>query len=147
MRLKTTGIDETIENFDKIAKGIVNAEKPMRQATTIVTRDARLNAPVDTGRLRASIMPSVRSSSFGTVGVVGSNVEYAPYQELGTQPFWPPVAALETWARRHGMVAFLVARAIAQRGIRAKRFLQKAYNSNVNRINQLFNDYIRRLTK
>ena len=100
MKLKTTGIDETIENFDKIAKGIVNAEKPMRQATTIVTRDARLNAPVDTGRLRASIIPSVRSSSFGTVGVVGSNVEYAPYQELGTQPFWPPVAALETRTRR-----------------------------------------------
>lgn len=59
--------------------------KAMRDATLIVTRGAKINAPVDTGRLRASITPEVRSEGEDMLGVVGSNVIYAPYQELGTK--------------------------------------------------------------
>lgn len=43
---------------------------------------ARNNAPVDTGALRNSITSEVLSSEHAVV--VGSNIEYAPYQELGT---------------------------------------------------------------
>lgn len=58
----------------------------MRKATLIVLRDAKINAPVDTGRLRASITPDVRREGDNEiVGVVGSNVSYAAYQELGTK--------------------------------------------------------------
>jgi hypothetical protein len=67
---------------------------------------------------------------------VGSNVKYAPFQELGTRPFWPPLSALETWAKRHGTSAFLVARAIATRGIKAVRYLQRALEDNADRIYQ-----------
>lgn len=53
---------------------------------------AKRICPVDTGRLRASISSRVEP---GPVGVVGTNVEYAPYVELGTvhtpaQPFLTP---------------------------------------------------------
>ena len=54
-------------------------------------------APVDTGRLRASIAWSIEEEGDSLVGYVGSNVEYAIYQELGTQfmapqPYlWPGV--------------------------------------------------------
>ena len=43
---------------------------------------ARANAPVDTGRLRNSIgyVPLHGEDAV----LIGSNVEYAPYQELGT---------------------------------------------------------------
>lgn len=37
-------------------------------------------APVDTGRLRASISHVVDDDAV----IIGTNVEYAPYQELGT---------------------------------------------------------------
>lgn len=56
----------------------------MEQATLLVTRSAKILSPVDTGRLRASITPEVRPQDNNIIGVVGSNVEYAPYQELGT---------------------------------------------------------------
>lgn len=106
----------------------------MRESTLWVQRDAKLNAPVDTGRLRASITPEVRTEALQVLGVVGSNVEYAPYMELGTKPHWPPLGALEVWARRHGMIAFVVARAIAERGLKPRKFLQNAFEKNKDRI-------------
>ena len=147
MKIQAIGADDTIENLTHVGQELVNAEKPMRAATLLVSGAAKRNAPVDTGVLRSSITPSVRSSGQGIVGVVGSNVEYAPYMELGTRPHWPPVAALETWARRHGISAFLVARAIAKRGLKARRYLQKAFQQNVGRINHIFEDWVRRITK
>lgn len=117
----------------------------MRTATLIVTNAAKVNAPVDTGRLRASITPSVTATTDAIQGVVGSNVVYAPYVELGTRPHWPPVSALETWARSHGTSAFLVARAIARRGTKARKYLERAFTENTGRIVQLFNDAIMRI--
>jgi HK97 gp10 family phage protein len=54
--------------------------------------------PVDTGRLRASISYDVGKDREGIVGIVGSNVPYSIYVELGTrraaaQPFLRPALA------------------------------------------------------
>lgn len=54
---------------------------------------AKLKCPVDTGRLRGSITESVEMEEKAVY--VGSNVEYAPYVELGTrkmkaQPYIKP---------------------------------------------------------
>ena len=43
---------------------------------------ARNNAPVDTGRLRNSITHVTEGKN---KVIIGTNVEYAPYQELGTR--------------------------------------------------------------
>lgn len=51
-------------------------------AGAFVQTDAKLRCPVDTGRLRASI--SVKEISDLHVRV-GTNVEYAPFVELGTR--------------------------------------------------------------
>lgn len=119
----------------------------MRDATLLVQRAARENAPVDTGRLRASILPEVRTMHNEIQGVVGSNVEYAPFVELGTRPHWPPPGALQPWARRHGMPEFLVRRSIgtfgtskqALRTIGTKgyRFLERAVEENADKIGEL----------
>lgn len=50
---------------------------------------------VDTGRLRASITHEVRKESNQIIGLVGTNVEYAPHLEFGTnkmaaRPFLRP---------------------------------------------------------
>ena len=93
----------------------------MRTATLLVFRDARIFSPVDTGRLRASITPSVSSSAEKVEGVVGSNVHYAPYQETGT---WP-----------------------VQASGRGPRYLQRAYEKNVQRIIGLFERAIKKITE
>jgi HK97 gp10 family phage protein len=47
-----------------------------------VEGEAKLRAPVDTGRLRNSITHEVVPDELAVY--IGSNVEYAPYQEYGT---------------------------------------------------------------
>ena len=57
---------------------------------------AKKLAPVDTGNLRNSITHEVDNGE--PAAYIGTNVEYAPYQELGTihikaQPFLKPAVA------------------------------------------------------
>lgn len=111
--------------------------RAFREATMAVANDAKRLAPVNTGRLRSSIVPDVRLRENVVEGVVGSNVKYAPYLELGTGIFagkaryFPPPRALETWARRHGTSGYAVAYAIWRRGgTQGKRFMQQAFEEN-----------------
>lgn len=68
----------------------------MEKVVLMVEATAARLAPVDTGNLRASIVSEVRDDVRDRVaGYVGTNVEYAPFQEFGTsrmdaQPFLRP---------------------------------------------------------
>jgi len=143
------GLNATIRKLERVESGIggPGLVPPMKKATSIVTGSARQNAPVDTGRLRASIMPAVKTLWNSVQGIVGSSVKYAPFMELGTRPHFPPISALRVWARRHGMNAYTVVRAIGRRGLAARRFLARALESNVKNINKAFEDHVKRLTK
>ena len=86
---------------------------------------SRILAPVDTGRLRSSITHETRWEGDTLVGAWGTNVEYAPHIEYGTKAHFPPVAAITTWAMRHGVKdPFALALAIARHGVKAHPFLQ-----------------------
>ncbi len=70
-------------------------EKGMTKACVLVERDAKKNAPIDTGRLRNSITHRLETETGQIIGIVGTNVEYASFQEFGTskmaaQPFLFP---------------------------------------------------------
>ena len=80
-------------------------------AGAIVEGDAKLRAPVDLGTLRASIQTTVGNESVS----VGTNVEYAPYQEYGT------------------------------RKMRAQPFLRPALDNNRKKIVQLYREIFRRV--
>lgn len=85
--------------FISYAKDVLNEEsKRRRTALEIIGGRAESHAkaacPVDTGRLRNSITHQQESEN---VEVVGTNVSYGPYVELGTskmaaQPFLRPAA-------------------------------------------------------
>jgi len=127
----------------------------MGKATLIVTGAARKAAPVDRGPLRASIVPSVVTRDNVVRGIVGSNLVYAPYQELGTRPFTPPWKPLFEWAMRvtkgnrkaAGALAAGARMAIRARGIRAKRFLQNALTDNARRIYQIIGDAVGKIVR
>lgn len=83
--------------------------KAITRATIRVQRRAKQLAPVDTGRLRASIQQEVGRDERGIVGRVGTNVKYAVHLEYGTRrmtprPFLRPAlsAANTTWTNQHG---------------------------------------------
>lgn len=117
----------------------------MQNAAAGVASDAKRLAPVDTGRLRASITPEVRMDGDVVLGVVGTVVKYAAAMELGTRPHFPPVSALEVWAQRHGVNAFAVARAISKRGLQPRRYLQGALEKNQGRIVRIIGEAVGRI--
>lgn len=66
----------------------------LRKTAFSIEAKAKTLAPVDTGLLRNSIQTKIESTTKATVG---TNVEYAPYQEFGTRhqkgkPFLTPTA-------------------------------------------------------
>ncbi len=56
----------------------------MTKACLLVERDAKINAPHKTGRLRSSITNRLEIEGDQLIGIVGTNVEYASFQEFGT---------------------------------------------------------------
>lgn len=57
----------------------------IRDGALLVERDAKLNCPVDTGNLRASIQTEMNETADEYIAEVGTNVEYAGYVEYGTK--------------------------------------------------------------
>lgn len=76
------GSGNPIANLDAfIEKGFPDAiKKGLTEACMILEKSAKEKCPVDSGSLRRSIESEVEDN----VGVVRSNVEYAPYVEIGT---------------------------------------------------------------
>lgn len=74
-------IDELIIRFEKL--GDVSVTNALEKACLLVENSAKTLVPVNTGNLRSSITHEV----VGDEGVVGTNVEYAPYVEFGTGLF------------------------------------------------------------
>lgn len=88
-------MDVTItSNADAFKDGLRDALPKILESWGIVAEGyAKLNCPVDTGRLRNSITHE-RDDEEGQVQI-GTNVEYAPYVEYGTsrmkaQPYLEP---------------------------------------------------------
>ena len=117
------------------------------EAAMLVSNEAKRLAPIDTGGLRASITPDVRTIAGDIIAIVGTNKTYAPYQETGTDPFWPPLKALEVWARRHGTTAYVVARAIARRGIKGHHYLENGFKNNRTRIEKLIEGKVSKIVR
>ncbi|KKN20888.1 hypothetical protein LCGC14_0930920 [marine sediment metagenome] len=86
----------TKDNTDKFFKEVKNkVSSGLKTATLMVERDAKIFCPVDTGTLKRSITHEFISD---TEAQVGTNVEYAPFVELGTskmsaRPFLRPALA------------------------------------------------------
>lgn len=80
------------DNSDKVLDELDNAiEVALEEIGLTAEGYAKKECPVDTGRLRNSISHDVKEKT----AYIGTNVEYAPYVELGTvntkaQPFLKP---------------------------------------------------------
>lgn len=155
-RTEVRGLNEARQSMENIAEGLTGREmvQGMYQALNILGADAKRFSPVDTGRLRSSITGTVSSAGFPVKrlqGIVGTNIEYAPYMEFGTGIFagnarvkMPPIEALEGWARRHKVNAWSVAYAIYLRGgLRARRMFAKSLEKNEARVIEIIGGRVR----
>lgn len=101
----------------------------LNKGLTVAANQVKVETPVDTGRLRAGTTTEVREQGGEIVGVLGNNATYAPFVEEGTRPHFPPPLALAGWAKRVGANPFVVARAIAKKGTKARRMFGKVLES------------------
>ena len=62
---------------ENLSAGLYNA---LQESGEVVRKEAVLNCPVQTGRLRGSITVNVE----GNTAEIGTNLEYAPFVEYGT---------------------------------------------------------------
>jgi len=143
MEFKVVGLEKLVAKLDSNALLGPPLRKAFADAVLLLERESKRRAPVDTARLRSSITHAVDTRTVPLWGKVGTDVHYAPYVEFGTRPHWPPFSALQPWARRHGFPpgragAFLVARVIAARGTKARRFFRNAFEANLGRVQGFF---------
>ncbi len=86
-----------INNTIKVQDGLESAIKRGLEAIGAVAEGyAKDECPVDTGRLQNSITHKTEGKS----AYIGTNVEYAPYVELGTRKM-PPRPYLRPAATQH----------------------------------------------
>lgn len=90
------GVEVRVDNRDEFKRGMEAALATALEEIGLTAEGyAKRACPVDTGRLRNSITHIVDEG--GKCAVIGTNVEYAPYVELGTrhqkpQPYLKPAA-------------------------------------------------------
>ena len=99
--IEIKGLEEFQRKMEKAAREVRGKRvvQAIQVATLLVQRSAKLNVPVDTGRLRASIIPVVETGA-AVRGIVGTNVVYGPFVEQpgpvrasGRRPWLEPALA------------------------------------------------------
>lgn len=122
----------------ELARAMKDAQAQLRtglrqltsQTAHAVKADAQVIAPEFSGALRRGI--TVTTSPRGTVATVRAQVPHAAAVLKGRRAGarMPPKAALVEWARQHGVdpkLVFVLARAIARKGIKARPFFDEAW--------------------
>ena len=150
----------TVEGVDKFIKQVkMDANKALLYCGEYLQGKLREQLSIDsydTGALARSV--TYRLVEDGVVEV-GTNLEYASIREYGRKPGrFPNLDALVGWSARHGMITggatqkydelhykdkgviFLVARAIARRGIQGKHTFENVYEQEKDNVVKLFND-------
>ena len=79
MILEIEGLENLINKLDDIEKAEY-IQRALTKSCLMVEAQAKVNCPVDDGQLRQSIGSEIE----GNIGVIGTNVEYAPYVHQGT---------------------------------------------------------------
>lgn len=109
-------------------------DKALEKACLIVENSAKQHCPVESGQLRQSITHQVENKK----GQVGTNVEYAPYIEIGTGIYSTQGNGRQTpWKYKDAKGEWHVTK-----GSKAKPFLKPALEQNRGRIIDCFKGLI-----
>lgn len=147
----------TYKGGDRIV--LDETRRGITRAVVLIEADAIRLVPVDTHTLQRSLTHEVTVSGRDVIGKAGTNVEYAPVVEFGRSAgaAMPPPSALVGWARRHppgpdfkggeASWAFVLARAIARRGIRKRPYLKPALDKNRAAITREMDQTLRRIAQ
>lgn len=118
----------------RIQKEITTA---LRKSAVTVQREAIQEAPVNDGLLRANIKVDFPTENSA---VVYSGAKYSIYVHEGTRPHFAPFKPIERWARKKGLPAGAVWRAIAKKGTKANKYMDRATKNSERHVQSIFSD-------
>jgi len=101
--------EETIKSV--LAKGAIDLQREIKA-------NIKKQHAIDTGNLWRSVQ--IKTKEGGLVKEVIEQADYGVYVERGTKKHFPPVKALELWAKRRGLNVYAVVKAIGKKGTKAK---------------------------
>lgn len=154
-------LDVDVHNLEEVQRkiGAMPINKALRDAmlkSAIFVENLVVRfSPTDTGRFVGSVGHRVEGVGSGVVGIIGSNVqgmgtqqvEYTPFVEEDTRPHWPPLDAVRTWAERHGMTAYQVARSIAMKGTTGYHMFKQGAEAGQKKVQDFFEEAIADLVR
>jgi len=126
VQVQVRGFKALVRKLDTAAELKAFRDDILEPAMQTAQSTAQQHAPKDTGKLSSSLMTEIEPFSARMYTPID---KYPLVMEGGRKPGskMPPPAALDQWARRYGIQnTFLLARAIAKRGIRGRFFRRKA---------------------
>ena len=130
MAIEFEGLDEILDSLDKLAD-TQQLNGTMEQVCALVERDAKQNAPKDTGALARSIQSKVENNNDSIQGVVFTPLEYAPYVEFGTGLFAESGGRTDVpWAYKDDKTGEL----IFTSGQKPQPYMRPAINNNREKI-------------
>ena len=155
IKLKLDNLKEAVRNIESWQyKKLSETGKAIKGSALAITREAKMKAPVNVGRLRADIQHDVTKTDAGRIiqADVFNTVSYAPYVEFGTKgnvnvpdelqdyaktfqgreggTFDELLESITDWARKKGIpegAVYPIARKIAREGVKAQPYLYPAY--------------------
>lgn len=144
-------IDVRIEGLEQLQAGVSAAPATLATATRtamtagslLIEGAARTLAPKDTDRLAGSITHSITGGGANLTSKIGPSVAYGLYVEKGRRPGKPPppISAIRRWATRKGIpesALYVLARSIGRKGIKARPYMQPAFEGNRAKVVSLF---------
>lgn len=148
-------LDELYRRFPEVTEKYIRWA--MEAAVKLTEGNVKINAPVNTGMLRASIGSEVTQLTDGNVqGIVGTSLvdeTYPVVMELGAKPFYPPPQHLERWVHlKLGVseaeaprVARAVAAGIARNGIKGRFFMKKGLEKSIDAVKGFFQEAVKKM--
>jgi len=147
--IELTGSQTLVEKLERLKElqKQGRTKEAWERMVELVGTTAREKAPFwpGHGELKASIDEEVGTIGDDIAGTVFSDRFYAPFQERGTEPYFPNLDNLEEWAIDHGVSAWTVALAIATRGIIPLRFFEETLLEEENEIVDLVGEVIAKI--
>lgn len=143
-RINVSGLDKMIkgaENFDNTAQVLLR--RAMQQSLTVVTNEAKKNAPYRSGRLRRSIFPTFHSIMRGEVS---ASTPYAQYVELGTKPHTiTPKKAKALAFKVGGKMVFT--KKVNHPGFKGRFYMRRTAQRTVKRVADIYEKVTQQLVK
>ena len=134
-------LDEKLERLKELQKQ-GRTQEAFERAVEFLSSTTSDKAPRWSGVLQASFDEEVGMIGNDIAGTVFSDEIIAPFHERGTAPFFPNLDNIEPWAIDHGVSPWVVALAIAARGIIPLRYAEEALLEEEDQIVELIGEAI-----